>query len=236
MHQCLGARADRRDRRTKGAAPLVACALAIASVAQVVPAIAQSPATHQHGFRDAQKWAHVFDDPQRDEWQKPHEVIRALALAPDAAVADVGAGTGYFAVRLARMLPRGVVYAVDIESEMVKYLTERAKHEELPNMRAITGAPDDPRLPVPVDLILLVDTYHHVDERGLYFSKLRALLKPGGRLAVIDFKLDSPTGPPKKARIAPDSVKEELTGAGYSLAAEHSFLPRQYFLVFTARR
>jgi SAM-dependent methyltransferase len=198
--------------------------------------MAQSHATHQHAFRDPQKWAQVFDDPQRDEWQKPDQVISALALPPDAVVADVGAGTGYFAARLARVLPRGIVYAVDIEPEMVKYLTDRAKREDLPNVRPITGTPDDPRLPGQVDLILLVDTYHHIDARERYFSKLRSLLKPGGRLAVIDFKLDAPTGPPKKARIAPDSVKQELTSAGYALEKEHSFLPHQYFLVFTARR
>jgi predicted methyltransferase len=204
--------------------------------APLTPSLAQSPATHQHSFGDADKWAHVFDDPKRDEWQKPHEVIQKLALQPNAVVADVGAGTGYFAARLANMLPQGLVYAVDIEPDMVKYLAERAKREKLSNLRAITGAPDDPRLPAKVDLILLVDVYHHIDQRERYFSKLRASLKNGGKLAVIDFTLDSPEGPPKSMRIAPGSVKEELARAGYALEAEHSFLPRQYFLVFAPRR
>jgi SAM-dependent methyltransferase len=133
------------------------------------------------------------------------------------------------------MLPRGLVYAADIEPDMVKYLGERAKREKLPNLRAIAAAPDDARLPAKVDLVLLVDVYHHIDQRERYFSKLRASLKPGGRLAVIDFTLDSPEGPPKSMRIAPEAVKRELADAGYVLKAEHAFLPRQYFLVFAAR-
>jgi len=195
-------------------------------------AAAQSPATHQHGFGDAEKWSHVFDDPQRDEWQKPHEVIQALALPPGAAVADIGAGTGYFSVRLANMLKPGKVYAVDIEPDMVKYLAERAKRDALPNLVAVAGAADSPRLPAKVDLALFVDVYHHVEARERYFRGLRKALKPGGRVAIVDFRLDSPEGPPKEARIAPERVKAEMKKAGYVLVAEHSFLPRQYFLVF----
>ena len=193
---------------------------------------AQSPQTHQHSFGDAEKWSHVFDDPKRDAWQKPHEVIKALALKTDAVVADIGAGTGYFSARLANMLAKGTVYAVDIEPDMVKHLAERAKREKLANLVAVAGKPEDPQLPGKVDLVLLVDVYHHIDAREAYFRSLRTALKPGGRVAIIDFRLDSPEGPPKAARIAPARVKAELTAAGYTLAAEHRFLPRQYFLVF----
>jgi predicted methyltransferase len=198
-------------------------------------AAAQAPHTHRHSFGDAEKWAHVFDDPERDAWQKPHEVIRALALEPDAAVADLGAGTGYFAARLANMLPKGTVYAVDIEPGMVKYLGERAQREKLANLKPVGGTAGDPRLPARVDLVLLVDVYHHIEDRERYFRKLAASLKPGGRVAVIDFRLDSPSGPPKAARVAPERVKAELGKAGYVLAAEHGFLPRQYFLLFSPR-
>ena len=194
--------------------------------------VAQSPATHQHGFGDAEKWAQVFDDPKRDAWQKPHEVIQALALKPDALIADIGSGTGYFSVRFANMTPKGRVYGVDTEPDMVKFLADRAKREGLKNITAVAGAPDDPRLPEKVDLVLLVDVYHHIGDRERYFRKLRDALKPGGRLAVIDFRMDSPEGPPKSARIAPDRVKAELRRAGYVLAGEHTFLPNQYFLVF----
>jgi predicted methyltransferase len=196
-------------------------------------AAAQSPDTHQHSFGNAEKWAHVFDDPKRDEWQKPHEVIRALALKPDAVVADLGAGTGYFAARLANMLPNGTVYAVDLEPDMVKYLGERAKREGLKTLKPVAASAGDPRLPAKADLILLVDVYHHIENRERYFRQLAAALKPGGRLAVIDFRLESPEGPPRAARIPPEQVKAELAKAGYELSAEHGFLPRQYFLVFS---
>jgi SAM-dependent methyltransferase len=195
-------------------------------------AAAQSPRTHEHSFGGAEQWAHVFDDPKRDTWQKPHEVIQALAPKPDAVIADVGSGTGYFAVRLANMVPKGRVYGVDVEPDMVKYLAERAKREERDNVVAIAGAPDDPRLPEKADLILMVDVFHHINDRARYFRNLRASLKPGSRIAIIDFRMDSPEGPPKAARIAPQRVIAELDGAGYRLAKEHDFLPNQYFLVF----
>jgi len=209
-------------------AVLAACALAfVASFAA-----AQTPHTHQHTFRDAEKWAHVFDDPARDAWQKPHEVIQALALQPDARVADLGAGTGYFSARLANMLPKARIYAVDIEPDMVRYLEARAKREGLGNMLALEGKPDDPHLPAKVDMILLVDVYHHIEDRARYFRRLRLSLRPGGRIAIVDFRLDSPEGPPRAARIAPETVTAEMKAAGYAVAAEHDFLPHQYFLVF----
>ena len=142
---------------------------------------AQAPHTHEHSFEDADKWAAVFDDPKRHSWQKPHEVIQALALKPEASVADIGAGTGYFSVRLARMLPRGKVYAVDLEPDMVRHLAARAKREQLANVVAVQAAPDDPKLPESVDLVLLVDTYDHLGDPVRYFSGLNANLKPQGR-------------------------------------------------------
>jgi len=201
-------------------------------IAWVSLAAAQSPDTHQHSFGDAEKWAHAFDDPKRDEWQKPHQVIQALRLKPDAVVADLGAGTGYFAARLANMLGKGRVYAVDVEPEMVKHLAKRAKDEHLPNMVAVQASPEEARLPAKVDVVLLVDVYHHIGAREAYFRKLRGALKAGARVAIIDFRMDSPDGPPKEARISPERVKQEMQAAGYALAEAHDFLPRQYFLVF----
>lgn len=196
---------------------------------------AQTPHTHQHGFSGAEHWAKVFDDPARDAWQKPHEVVQALQLAPDAAVADIGAGTGYFAVRLAHMTPKGRVYAVDIEPDMVKYLAERAQKSGLANLTPVLAAADDPKLPAKVDLVLMVDTYHHVGQREAYFRRLAAHLKPGGAVAIIDFTRESPVGPPPASRLAASEVKAEMQRAGYALAREHSFLPNQYFLVFRPR-
>jgi predicted methyltransferase len=205
-------------------------ALAVAFLASA--ALAQSPHEHQHSFEDAERWSGVFDDPKRDGWQKPHEVIEGLALAPNAVVADIGAGTGYFAVRLARMLPKGKVFAADVEPQMVHHLAARAKRDELANLVAVQSDFDDARLPEKADLALLVDVYHHIEERERYFRRLKEALKPGGRIAVVDFRMDSEIGPPPRARIAPERVKRELAAAGYTLAAEHDFLPNQYFLVF----
>lgn len=199
---------------------------------QAADAFAQSPSAHHHHFKGAERWAQVFDDPARDAWQKPQEVIRELALAPNAVVADIGAGTGYFAVRLAETLPAGRVYAVDVESDMVRYLADRAKREKRDNLVAIAGTATNPRLPEKVDLILMVDVYHHVDDRERYFRDLSASLKEGGRVAIIDFTPDAPVGPPKSARVAPDRVIAEMTTVGYRLAQEHRFLPNQYFLIF----
>ena len=207
------------------------------TIFSLVAAVASGQAVHdhQHRFDDAEKWSHIFDDPKRDEWQKPHEVIRALALPADAVVADVGAGTGYFAVRLAHMLPKARILAADVEPNMVRHLAQRAKREKLANMVAVQSAPDDASLPEKVDLALLVDVYHHIDDRGRYFARLKDSLKPGGRVAIVDFTLDSRHGPPPRARVAPERVKAELAAAGYALAQQHDFLPEQYFLVFSAQ-
>lgn len=202
----------------------------LAALVSAGPALAQDH--HHHRFNDAQKWAQAFDDPARDAWQKPAEVIAALKLTPDATIADIGAGTGYFAVRLARAAPQGRVYAVDTEPDMVRYLGERAKRENLANINPVQAGDHEPKLPAPVDMAILVDVYHHVPQREKYFAALRSALKPGGQLVVIDFTLDSPVGPPRKARIPPERVKAELAKAGYALAAEHGFLPNQYFLIF----
>ena len=204
--------------------------LVITSLAEVV--FAQAPHTHQHGFAGAEHWAKVFDDPARDAWQKPHEVVQALTLKPDAVVADIGAGTGYFAVRLAHMTPKGRVYAVDIEPDMVKYLGERAQKSGLKNLTPVLGTPSDPRLPEKVDLVLMVDVYHHIDQRDAYFRKLAGTLKPGGRIAIIDFTRESPVGPPPASRLAASEVMAEMKRAGYVLTTEHKILPNQYFLEF----
>jgi ubiquinone/menaquinone biosynthesis C-methylase UbiE len=206
-----------------------------AAAAFSLAASAQSPHDHQHSFGNAEKWARVFDDPSRDAWQKPHEVIQALRLKPDAIVADIGAGTGYFAVRLAHMVPKGKVYGVDIEPDMVRYLAERAEREHLENLFAIRGRPNETLLPEPVDLVLLVDVYHHIDKRTGYFERLKDVLRADGRVAIIDFRMDSKEGPPRAARIAPDQVKAEMAKAGYAVAEDLGFLPNQYFLIFSPR-
>jgi ubiquinone/menaquinone biosynthesis C-methylase UbiE len=208
--------------------------LALVCALPTLPAAAQSPHTHDHSFSGAEHWAKVFDDPKRDAWQKPHEVIQALKLKPDSVIADIGSGTGYFSARFAHMVPKGRVYGIDTEPDMVNYLADRAKREGLKNVTAVQVKPGDLQLPEKTDVIVLVDVYHHIRDREQYFRQLQRSLKPGGRLAVIDFRMDSPDGPPKAVRIPPEQVKSEMQRAGYGLIEEHAFLPKQYFLVFHA--
>lgn len=186
----------------------------------------------EHQFDDPQRWAKMFDDPARDAWQRPDEVLRALKLAPNADVADIGAGTGYFAMRLARAVPQGRVYAVDAEPAMVRYLGERATREGLKNIAPTQGREKDAGLLAPVDVALLVNTYHHIDARVAYFGGLKSALKPGARVAIIDFRPESPRGP--KHKMAAATVRDEMSRAGFRFVEEHAFLPDQYFLVFAA--
>lgn len=197
----------------------------------VLPAGHEDGAFH-HRFGDAEKWAKEFDNPERDAWQKPEEVVDALKLSPRSAVADIGAGTGYFSVRIAKRIPEGKLFAADVEPDMVRYLGERARREHLANLIPVQAAADTANLPEPADLIFIVDTYHHIGNRMEYFAKLRSSLRPDGRLAIVDFKADSPSGPPAGHRIPPERVTEELKAAGYTLAETPEFLPRQYFLIF----
>ena len=133
----------------------------------------------EHRFDDPERYAQSFDAPERDAWQMPEQVIAALEIAPGAAVADIGAGTGYFTVRLARDTAAATVYAVDIEASMVDYVRRRAAEAGLGNVLGVVADPDSPNLPAPVDLVLIVNTYHHIPERVAYFTALRSHLAPG---------------------------------------------------------
>jgi ubiquinone/menaquinone biosynthesis C-methylase UbiE len=195
-------------------------------------------ATSHRSFADVDQWAKVFDDPARDAWQKPAEVVRALALRPGMCVADLGAGTGYFSRHLAAAVgAEGSVLAVDPEPNMVAHLRARAERERTPNVVPILASPDNPRLPAGAsDLILVVDTYHHIDGRLAYFRALRRALRAGGRVAIIDWqKRELPVGPPMEHKLARDQVIGEMKAAGYTLSDEPDVLPYQYFLVFHPR-
>jgi cyclopropane fatty-acyl-phospholipid synthase-like methyltransferase len=208
---------------------------ALLTLAVTHSAVAQTPQTHEHSFSGAEQWARTFDDPARDQWQKPHQVLNALDLGSAKAIADIGAGTGYFATRLAHMAPQARIFAVDLEADMVKYLAERASREGVRNLIAVQATPTDPRLPGKVDRVLLVDVYHHIGQRVAWFQTLAQYLAPGGQVAIIDFRQDSPIGPPAAERAAPESIERELAQAGYRLTRQHDFLPNQVFLVFERR-
>jgi cyclopropane fatty-acyl-phospholipid synthase-like methyltransferase len=189
-------------------------------------------ATAHHRFDDAEKWATRFEDPTRDEWQRPDRVLELLELKPDSRVADIGAATGYFPVRFARAAPKGVIYGLDIEPNLVNYLNLRAHAEGLTNLVSLVCKTDDPSIPEPVDLVFVCDTYHHIGDRVEYFSRLKKDLRPGGRLAIVDFKKgDFPVGPKDPSKLAPEKVIAELAEAGYRLVKQDNDLPYQYVLV-----
>jgi ubiquinone/menaquinone biosynthesis C-methylase UbiE len=186
-------------------------------------------ADHMEHHFDPKESAKSFDDPARDTWQLPGRVIAALNLKRGQIVADIGAGTGYFSVRLAKSDAAPKVYAADIEPSMVNYLRERAAKEGLNNVIAVQAAADQANLPEPVDLILIVDTYHHIGDREAYFRRLIKSIRPGGRVVIIDFKPDSPEGPPKEFRFPPETFKSEMGKAGYTLAKQYDFLANHRF-------
>jgi SAM-dependent methyltransferase len=182
-----------------------------------------------HRFAKADDWVKVFDDPARDAWQQPDKVVAALALAPGMTVADVGAGTGYFEARLATAVgAQGKVLAVDVEPDMVRYLTERAAREHMPNVTAVLATPDDPKLArASVDRILIIDTWHHISDRVSYAKKLATALRPGGFVLVVDFTKDTTRVPMKHLRIPPEQVVSELEQAGLAASIEPG-LPDQF--------
>jgi ubiquinone/menaquinone biosynthesis C-methylase UbiE len=176
-----------------------------------------------------------LETPDRDGWQKPREVVDALRLKPGAAVADIGAGSGYFSVRFAAVVgPQGTVYAGDIDAGLIDYLKQRAVKAGLQNLKPVLGQPDDPLLPADsVDLVFICDVIHHIENRGLYYAKLAQTLHPGGRLVIVDFqKQELPVGPPAAMKIAKPDLIAEVEQAGFALREEFDFLPYQYFLVF----
>ncbi len=217
-----------------------ACAARTAAQAPGPPhAHGTHAATARHSFENVEHWRAIFDDPARDAWQRPRDVVRALDLRRGARVADVGAGTGYFSRHLSEAIgPDGTVFAVDSEPNLVAHLRERAEREGTANVVPVLASPDNPRLPVDgIDLLLLVDTFHHIDDRPAYFRAARRVLRRGGRVAIVDWqKRDLPVGPPLDHKLAREQVVEEMAEAGYELLGEpKDLLPYQYMLIFRPR-
>jgi len=185
-----------------------------------------------HRFDDAERWAKVFDDPDRDRWQKPGEVVAALALQPGMTVVDLGAGTGYFLPHLAAAATQ--VIALDVEPSLVTHMQQRVIDAKLGNVDVRLAALDDPGLPDgSVDRILIVDTWHHLGDRVAYARKLARALRPGGFVLVVDFTLQSTMGPPPTMRLAPEAVAAELGKAGlvaHVAGDDDDELPEQYLV------
>ena len=177
----------------------------------------------------------LLEAPDRDLWQRPDQIMDAMGIADASMVADIGAGSGWFTIRLARRVgPRGLVYAEDVQPEMINAITRRVQREGLTNVRAVRGQNSDPRLPPgSLDAVLVVDAYHEVEDRVTMLTNLARALKPQGRIGVVDFKLDGTgPGPAPDERVSPDVVVKDAAKAGLRLVRQEPFLQYQYFLIF----
>lgn len=179
------------------------------------------------------------DDPRRLEWQKSGKVIDYLLVKQGDTIADIGAGTGFFSLLFAQRVGKnGLVYAVDVDENMVKHLEKRAKREGLNNIKSILAPTNDPLLPKSsADLIFICDTYMFIENRAQYLVRLRDSLKSNGHLAIISFnrKAEIPAAPPPHKMISREKTIQEAEKAGFALEAEYFFLPYQDFMVFVKR-
>jgi len=189
----------------------------------------------RHGNpEDVEGYVARMEEPSRAGWQKPDEVVRVLGLRPGQVACDVGAGPGYFSLRLARAVGEGGrVYAIDVVPRILEVLRERLRDSGLRNVTPVLSLPDDALLPAGAcDLILIVDTYHHFPDGPAYLRRLAGALKPGGHIANVDFhKRELPVGPPPEHKVAREAFLADATAAGLRLVEEHAFLPYQYFVV-----
>ncbi|MEZ5291816.1 MAG: class I SAM-dependent methyltransferase [Vicinamibacterales bacterium] len=198
------------------------------------PLWAQAP-QGQHGGLFPPQDLGLLEAPDRDEWQKPHQILDALGIADASVVADVGAGSGWFTVRLARRVgPNGKVYAQDVQPETLAAISRRVQREGLSNVTRVLGRGSDPRLPDGVlDAALLVDVLHEIDDRVTLMANLARALKPGGRIGVVEFRPGGGgPGPAAGERVAAEHIEEEASKAGLVLERRETFLPFQYFLIF----
>ncbi len=198
------------------------------------PASAQQP-SRTHGRLFPPQDLGLLEAPDRDQWQRPDRVMDALGVADASVVADVGAGSGWFTIRLARRVgPQGLVYAQDVQQEMLNAISRRVQREGLGNVRPVLGRGADPRLPAgALDAVLVVDAYHEIEDRVTLLTNIARSLKPHGRIGVVDFKLEGGgPGPDPEERVSPDVVTRDAARAGLQLVRHETFLPYQYFLIF----
>ncbi len=185
------------------------------------------------GCTPFKRW--LYEGFNREAWQHREEVIQALNIRQGGYVADLGSGSGYFTFLLAKAVgPDGKVYAIDIDADMNAYVAARAREEGYTNIELILAKADDPLLPESgVDLIFTCITYHHLKDRVAYFQNAGKYLRPGGRIAIIDFNekawLEKLIGHWTASEVLPREMKE----AGYAVDQEFYFLPKQMFLTFS---
>ena len=197
----------------------------------------QAPATSEGQRKTSEPYTgdlSIFESPGREDRLQINRVMEILSITQGKAVADIGAGSGWFTVRAAKRVGAGgIVYGVDINPEAVRYIGERAKKEQLQNVKAILSKPDDPLLPGhSIDAVLLLKTYHEVAQPVVLLRNLRAALRPGAKIGVIDRN-----GNGEDHGVSRDVVVKEAKEAGYSLLQQYDFVKgdkMDYFLVFTA--
>lgn len=223
-------------RRVTALSTLTALVL-VASGASAAAQTATTQAEMHKLHSDPKAYANALDDPKRDEYQKPHEVMMALDVKAGEIIADIGAGTGYFSLKLARHVgTTGHVYAVDVSPDMTRMLNSRIRDGKLTNISTILAEPNDPLLPQAVNRFLIVDVWHHIEDQAGYLAKMKSLLRPGGEVIMIDFhKRDLPVGPPTAMKIAREDLISQMQANGFVLSKEHTILPYQYFLFFKAK-
>jgi SAM-dependent methyltransferase len=186
----------------------------------------------------AKNYIAMLERPDREEFQKPAMIMEVLDFRPGERVADVGAGSGYFTIPIARAVgPDGQVWAIDVVQEMLDHIEMRMKKEQLTNVILQKVARDDPELPLRgIDTILMVDVLHYISNRAAYAEELRKGLAPGGRLVIIDYKpkpwSERPWGPPPEQQISRTQVDTDLARAGFTPVQVYDFLPEQYFVVY----
>ena len=213
---------------------VLASLLALLMLLVAESAAAQSRSAHGTLFEP--KDLGLLEGPDRDLWQLPGQIMDALGVAEGSAVADIGAGGGWFTIRLARRVgPNGTVYAEDVQPQMVEATGRRVSKEGLRNVQTKLGKEDDPNLPPGVlDAALIVDTYHEIERPVQLLRNIARSLKPQGRIGVVDFKKDGlGPGPALEDRPDPDLIVRDAEAAGLRLVRRETFLPYQFLLVFS---
>jgi predicted methyltransferase len=212
----------------------VKLALRLGVVCLIVCAAAGVLAAPQHGRLFPPKELGILEGPDRDAWQQPDRIMDELGIGEGSVVADLGAGGGWFTVRLAdRVRPNGIVYAEDVQHQMIESIDRRIKREQLSNVRTILGTQADPRLPKLVDAVLIVEAYSEMEQPVTLLRNVARSLKPQGRIGIVNSKKDGyGPGPAMEERVDPERVIRDAEAAGLKLLARPGFLRYQYMLVF----
>jgi predicted methyltransferase len=207
--------------------------LAVAAVLLTPPLIAQQ---RQHGRLFPPQDLGLLEGPDRDAWQRPEQIMDHLRISDGSVVADLGAGGGWFTIRLAKRVgPNGKVYAEDVQQEMIGSIRRRVQREGLDWVEPVLGTPVDPKLPGPVDVVLIVDAYHEMVQPVTLLRNVRKSLKPGGRVGIVEFtKAGHGPGPPMAERVDPEKVIADAKAAGLRLESRGNFLRYMYLLMFVA--